>query len=151
MLKQQYELADTSPSEMETYTLGILFGNDHYYDIMLDKREVFQENLYILESKLGWILSGRTTIRELQDKNILFLLSTLSHIPSELHKMNRENQIAMFKPNVEDLWNADEFDLGRGLEDNKQKEQIIFEISGAQPGIEEHINISPFEIDEKRH
>ena len=65
--------------------------------------------------------------------------------------MNRENQIAMFKPNVEDLWNTDEFYLGRELQDNKQKEQIMFEISGAQPGIEEHIKLSPFEIDEKRH
>ena len=85
---------------METYTLGILIGNDHYYDIMLDKREVVEENLFVLESKLGWIISGRTTIRESQDENILFLLSTSSHIPSELHKMNRENQIAMLKPNV---------------------------------------------------
>ena len=76
-------------------------------DKMLDKREVVQENLYVLESKLGWILSGRTTIRESQDENILFLLSTSSDIPSELHKMNRENQIAMFKPNVEDLWNLE--------------------------------------------
>ena len=48
------------------------------------------------------------------------------------------------------LWNTDEFDGGRELQDNKQKEQIIFEISGAQPEIEEHIKISPFEIDEKR-
>ena len=36
------------------------------------------------------------------------------------------------------------------MQDNKQKEQIIFEISGAQPEIEEHVKVSPFEIDEKR-
>ena len=48
------------------------------------------------------------------------------------------------------LWNTDEFNVGRELQDNKQKEQIIFEISGAQPEIEEHIKISPFEIDNKR-
>ena len=48
------------------------------------------------------------------------------------------------------LWNTDEFNQGRELQDNKQKEQIIFEISGAQPEIEEHVKISPFEIDEKR-
>ena len=96
---------------METYTLGILIGNDHYYDIMLDKREVVEENLFVLESKLGWIISGRTTIRESQDENILFLLSTSSHIPSELHKMNRENQIAMLKPNVKDLWNLENFGI----------------------------------------
>ena len=107
MLKQQHDLADTLPSQMEIYTLGILIGNDHYYDRMLDKREVVQENLYVLESKLGWVLSGRTTIREPQDENILFLLPTSSDIPSELHKMKRENQIAMFKPNVEDLWNLE--------------------------------------------
>ena len=34
--------------------------------------------------------------------------------------------------------------MGRELQGNKRKEQIIFEISGAQPEIEEH------EIDEKR-
>ena len=48
------------------------------------------------------------------------------------------------------LWNTDEPDRGRELQDNKQKEQIIFEISGAQPEIEEHIKISPFEIGQKR-
>ena len=53
MFKQQYDLPDTLPSQMETYTLGTLIGNDHCYEIMLDKREVVQENLYVLESKLG--------------------------------------------------------------------------------------------------
>ena len=56
---------------------------------------------------MGWIPSGRTTIRKSQDENILFLLSTSSDIPSELRKMYRENHIAMFKPNVEDLWNLE--------------------------------------------
>ena len=36
------------------------------------------------------------------------------------------------------------------MQDNKQKEEIIFEISGAQPEIEEHVKKYPFEIDEKR-
>ena len=67
MLKQQYDLIDTLLSQMETYTLGILIGNHHYYDIMLDKRKVVQENLYGLESKLGLIISGRATIRDSQD------------------------------------------------------------------------------------
>ena len=48
------------------------------------------------------------------------------------------------------LWNTAEFNLRRQLQDNKQKEQMIFEISGAQPEIEEHVKVSPFEIDEKR-
>ena len=48
------------------------------------------------------------------------------------------------------LWNTGEFDIGLELQDNKQKEQVIFEISGEQPEIEEHIKISPFEIHEKR-
>ena len=48
------------------------------------------------------------------------------------------------------LWNTDKFDGGRELQDNKQKEQIIFKRSGAQPEIEEHIKIAPFEINEKR-
>ena len=78
-MKQQYDLAGTLPSQMETYTLGILIGNDHYYDIMLDKREVVQANLYVLKSKSGWILSGATTVGELQDskqnEKIIFEIS----------------------------------------------------------------------------
>ena len=79
MLKQQYDLAGTLPSQMETHTLGILIGNDHYYDVMLDKREVLQTNLYVLKSKLGWILSGTATVRESQDskqnEKIIFEIS----------------------------------------------------------------------------
>ena len=47
VLKKQYDLVYTLPSQIERYTLGILIVNDHFYDIMLDKGEVVQENLGI--------------------------------------------------------------------------------------------------------
>ena len=40
--------------------------------------------------------------------------------------------------------------MGHELQDNKKNEHIIFEISGVQPEVEEHVKISPFESDEKR-
>ena len=112
--------------KIETYALGILIDNDHYYDIMLDEWEAVQENLYGLESKLGWILSGRTTIRESQDENTLFLRSTSSHIPSELHKSNRKNQITMFQSNVEDFWNLE--NIGIKLKENSERDDFVNEL-----------------------
>ena len=94
-------------------------------DKMLDKREIVQENLYVLESKSGWILSGRTTIRESQDENKLFLLPTSSHIPSELHKMNRDNQVAMFKPNVKDLWNLE--NIGINPKEKGERDDFVMD------------------------
>ena len=105
---------------------------------MLDKQEVVQENLYVLKSKLGWILSGRTTIRESQDENILFLLSTSSDIPSELHKMKRENQIAMFKPNVEDLWNLENI----GIKPKEKGERDALSWIGSKARLVGKINVN---------
>lgn len=54
---------DSIPSESEPITLDLLVGNDYYLDIIqCDKIEV-QPGLYLLSSKLGWILSGRTITR----------------------------------------------------------------------------------------
>ena len=44
VLKKQYDLVYTLPSQIERYTLEMLIANDHFYDIMLDKGEVVQEN-----------------------------------------------------------------------------------------------------------
>ena len=60
-IQQRFQLADTLPSQIETYTLGLLIGNDHYYDIMLDERKRIQDNLFMVKSKLGWVMSGRAS------------------------------------------------------------------------------------------
>ena len=45
----------------ETSSVELLIGNDYYLDIILPQNVEVQSELYMLGSKLGWILSGRTS------------------------------------------------------------------------------------------
>ena len=53
-----YKLADTPPLQDESSEIGILMGNDHYGEILMSGKVEIDKGLYLLESKLGWILSG---------------------------------------------------------------------------------------------
>lgn len=54
-------LADSLPTEKETTTIDLLIGNDYYLEFILPHKVEIQQGLYMLASKLGWILTGRTT------------------------------------------------------------------------------------------
>ena len=54
-IQKNFSLADTLPKDIDTYTLGLLIGNDYYHDIILDKRKKIQDNLYVINSKFGWM------------------------------------------------------------------------------------------------
>ena len=53
-----YKLVNTSPLQDESSEIGILIGNDHYGEILMSGKVEIDKGLYLLESKLGWILSG---------------------------------------------------------------------------------------------
>ena len=55
------ELVDVIPKENETTPVELLIGNDYYLDFILSEKIVIQSGLYLLPSKLGWVLSGRKT------------------------------------------------------------------------------------------
>ena len=58
-LWKENALADTLPSECESSTIDILIGNDYYLDLILPQKVEIQPGLYMLGSKLGWILAER--------------------------------------------------------------------------------------------
>ena len=57
----EFPLADDLPKETETSSVELLIGNDYYLDIILPQKIEVQTGLYMLGSKLGWILSARTS------------------------------------------------------------------------------------------
>ena len=63
-LVKSLDLADTISLETESSTVELLIGNDYYLDIILPQKITVQPGLYLLSSKLGWILTGRTTEME---------------------------------------------------------------------------------------
>jgi len=59
-LLKSLDLADTLPTACECSSVELLIGNDYYLDIVLPHRIEVQPGLYLLSSKLGWIIGGRT-------------------------------------------------------------------------------------------
>ena len=60
-LWNEENLADSLPTKRENTTIELLIGNDYYLDFILPQEVEIQTGLYMLASKLGWILTGRTT------------------------------------------------------------------------------------------
>ena len=72
-IQKDYPLNDTLPKNIETYTLGLLLSNDYYNDLILDERKKIEDNLYIINLKLGWIISGRVSSTNGNKKeNVIF-------------------------------------------------------------------------------
>jgi len=58
-LTKQLELADKILEQDESKSIDLLIGNDYYSDIVIGHTMEVQKRLYLLSSKLGWILTGR--------------------------------------------------------------------------------------------
>ena len=52
-------LADSIPTEKEVSTIELLIGSDYYLELTTTEKIELKPGLYLLGSKLGWILSGR--------------------------------------------------------------------------------------------
>ncbi|KAF0154889.1 MAG: Pao retrotransposon peptidase domain-containing protein [Ignavibacteria bacterium] len=71
---QNYELADNDPNQDSMFMINILIGNDYYWELIEGNKVEINDGLFLIESKLGWILTGR-----------------LSDIPSSIAQMQEEN------------------------------------------------------------
>ena len=57
-------LADTIANQPETVKIDALLGEDFYYQFVEQERIKLDENLFLLRSKLGWILAGQLKCEE---------------------------------------------------------------------------------------
>ena len=75
-LLKSLDIADTIPTETESSEIELQIGNDYYLDIILSLKIEIQPGLYLLASKLGWILTGRTNECESSaDKTNMLILT----------------------------------------------------------------------------
>ena len=56
---KKFQLADTLPVKEENVTVDVLVGNDYYWDLVEPHKIELSSGLYMVESKLGWMLNGR--------------------------------------------------------------------------------------------
>ena len=104
-LWNEFSLADDLPTERETSSVELLIGNDYYLDIILPQKIEVQPGLYMLGSKLGWILSGRTSeIVERTTEPSMLLLTQGKRIENETSFLTSLDKSLPTKPNIEDFW-----------------------------------------------
>ena len=103
-LWNEFSQADDLPTERETSIVELLIGNDYYLDIILPQKMEVQPGLYMLDSKLGWILSGRTSeIVERTTEPSMLLLRQGKRIENETFLTSLDKSLPT-KPNIEDFW-----------------------------------------------
>ena len=112
-LVNSVELADSIPSENESSTIELLIGNDVYLDLILSQKIEIQPGWYLLGSKLGWILTGRTTETSCdRNESHSLILTYGSNITKTEVFISVDTVIP--KPDLEDFWNVE----GIGITDN---------------------------------
>ena len=101
------ELADVIPRENETSPIELLIWNDYYLDFIHGEKIEIQPGLYLLASKLGWVLSGRTTDTkdDISESSVLFIT-----YDSNINKSNAFTSVDASIPpktELEDFWNME--------------------------------------------
>ncbi len=115
-------LADTLPSATESYEIGILIGNDYYDEFVNEKKYKLQPGLFMIESKFGWILSGRMKCSEnCSEQSSLATMSLLcvtqwSPGVNNFLKIEKGISATSFRDKKEKVLSAAMKNLGRKME-----------------------------------
>ena len=127
-------MADSIPSQTESSTVELLIGSDYYLDIILSQEIEVQPGLYLLASKLGWKLTGRTSEAESSLNESSMLILTYGNNITETNGFTSVDTVTPRKPDLEDFWNIETIGI---LDDPKTrhddvvkqyfKETLIFE------------------------
>ena len=104
----EFPLADDLPKETESSSVEPLIGNDYYLGIILPQKIEVQAGLYMLGSKLGWILSGRMSdiINDTTESSML-IMTYGTQIQKETSMITEADKSLPLKPNFEDFWRLD--------------------------------------------
>ena len=103
---RKYELADTLPKHTESSSIGILIGNNYYNDIMSTERIKIHEGLYVIKSKFGWMINGRTKKKK-GSKDEKY--STNNILP-EIHQFTSVEPSLQPAPDIEEFWKLETID-----------------------------------------
>ena len=116
------DMADSIPSQTESSTVELLIGSDYYLDIILSQKIEVQPGLYLLASKLGWILTGRTSEAESSLNESSMLILTYGHNITETNVFTSVYTVTPRKPDHEDFWNIEAIGI---LDDPKTRHDDV--------------------------
>ena len=80
-----YNLADDLPMSYESSHIDLLIENDYYGDIVFSKKSELCPGLYLMDSKLGFLITGRIQQRKLSNEEPANLVFFVSNPQKKLH------------------------------------------------------------------
>ena len=99
-----FHLADTIPLEKGSDTVQVLIGNDYYLDVILPDRLEVQSGLYLLNSRFGWILTGRTNQYDCDSMHTSMLILTHGNTINNSSVFSSVDSVVPMKPDLEEFW-----------------------------------------------
>ena len=98
-LVRQYPLADSLVQNEQSVIVDMLIGNDYYWDIVEPTKIQLLPGLYLIDSKLGFLLSGRIPNINPSDSNYSFM---------SIEKSSRKTKIdSVLKDDISNLWSLE--------------------------------------------
>ncbi|XP_053392330.1 uncharacterized protein LOC128555009 [Mercenaria mercenaria] len=110
-LIKNLSLADDIPTEEYTDSIELLLGNDYYLDIVLGHKIEIQPGLYLLSSKLDWILSGRTNEIDDNASDTNLLILSYGNSITKTQVFTNVVKCVPNTPDIEDFWNIETIGL----------------------------------------
>eukprot|EP00117_Sycon_ciliatum_P034134 scpid9570/ scgid26125/ len=107
-------LADSLSQHAEDVTIDLLVGNDYYFDVMGNEHIRLDDGLMLLDSKIGFIPSGRI-LMESQDHEAPVMLVSGIRLPAT----------SMPEFTIENFWKTESIGIEDPLEDKSQDEQAM--------------------------
>ena len=129
-LMKSFDLADTMPTEREHTNIDMLLGNDYYLDIIEPYRVQLKSGLFLLGSKLGWILTGRAPVNSPTPDTAVptILILTFSQMTTaDSDCFTAPDPSLPLKPSLEELWDLESIgikDSYMDSDDNKALEKF---------------------------
>ena len=126
-IQKRFKLADTLPEQAESTTIGILIGNDYYNEVMSPERVNVQEGLYLVKSKFGWIISGKTKTNERSrsDSAMFVMTHSSTRLLPELQQFHKTDDSLPTQPNIDDLWKLET--IGVTTPEDKKEDEAAME------------------------
>ena len=128
----ELKLADTLPFTEESHSPDILIGSDFYLDIVDSERRVVAPGLYALNSKFGWIITGRVQkpdpLRAPTQTSTMFVQHGTSVVcASGLADAKLTDLPESFRTNLDDLWRLETIGISDSpyVSDDLQAENIF--------------------------
>lgn len=127
-LLKDIPLADSVPSTKETANIELLLGNDYYCDIFSGDiaMKAVSPRLNLMESKLGWILTGRIKCQDDKpDSSITMLTYTSSPISVHLSAQSDDKQpLTEQKIQLEEFWQLETLGIREPVQENEDDKAL---------------------------